>query len=107
MIPVTGGTQRYFHAAARRSRDAGAALAGQIFRLTEVAFLGDKAIIRAQQTVIVLDPARPLPPLSMDFGPNLFRGIMRDLIAAEASQPGGATVARTGTSVHMKETQHG
>jgi hypothetical protein len=107
MIPVTRGTPRYFLAAARRSRDAGTALAGEIFRLTEVAFLDDKAIIKAQQTVIALDPARPMPPLSMDFGPNLFRGIMRDLIAAEASQPGGATVARAGGSVHMKETQNG
>ena len=107
MIPVTEGTPHSFYAAARRSRDAGTAPAGEIFRLTEVAFLDDKAIIEAQRKVIALDPARPMPPLLMDGGPNLFRGTMRDLIAAEASQPGGATVARAGGSVRMKETQNG
>jgi hypothetical protein len=32
----------------------------------------------------------------MDGGPNLFRGIVRDLIAAETSTTGGAEAARAG-----------
>ena len=64
-------------------RQASAELAGEIFRFTEVAFHEDKTIIEAQQKVIALDPSRQMLSLAMDGGPNLFRGIVRELIAAE------------------------
>ena len=67
-----------------------------MFRLTEVAFHEDKVIIEAQQKVICLDPTRQMLSLSMDGGPTLFRGIVQDLIAAEASIAGGVEVARAG-----------
>jgi len=44
--------------------------------------------------VISLDPSRPMLSLSMDAGPNLFRGIVRELMAAETSTAGGAEMAR-------------
>jgi phenylpropionate dioxygenase-like ring-hydroxylating dioxygenase large terminal subunit len=89
VIPVTETTSRYFYSAGGRSKNASAALAGEIFRFTERAFHEDKAIIEAQQTVISLDPSCPMLPLAMDGGPNLFRAIVRDLIAAETSAKAG------------------
>ena len=59
-------------------------------RSHEVAFREDKVVIEAQQTTIALDPARPMPTLSMDGAPNLFRGIVRDLIAAETHRAGAS-----------------
>jgi vanillate O-demethylase monooxygenase subunit len=88
VVPVTATTSRYFYAAGGRSKDATAELAGEIFRFTEVAFHEDKVIIEAQQKVIDQDPTRPMLSLSMDGGPNLFRGMVRELIAAETSTPG-------------------
>ena len=96
VIPVTETTSRYFYSAGGRSKNASAELAGDIFRFTEVAFHEDKVIIEAQQKVIGLDPSRQMLSLSMDGGPNLFRGIVRELIAAETSQSGAADVARAG-----------
>jgi vanillate O-demethylase monooxygenase subunit len=96
VIPVTETTSRYFYAAGGRSKDASADLAGEIFRFTEVAFHEDKVIIEAQQKVIAQDPARQMLQLSMDGGPNLFRGIMRELMAAETSATGTAEAARAG-----------
>ena len=52
-------------------------------RSHEVAFREDKVVIEAQQTTIALDPARPMPTLSMDGAPNLFRGMMCYPITAE------------------------
>jgi phenylpropionate dioxygenase-like ring-hydroxylating dioxygenase large terminal subunit len=96
VIPVTPTTSRYFYSAGGRSKDASEELAGEIFRLTEVAFHEDKVIIEAQQNIINQDPARPMLSLSMDGGPNLFRGIVRELIAAENATTGGAETARAG-----------
>jgi vanillate O-demethylase monooxygenase subunit len=93
---VTDRTSRYFYAAGGRSKDASAELADEIFRFTEVAFYEDKAIIEAQQKVITLDLSRPMLSLAMDGGPNLFRGIMRELMAAETSTTGAAETARAG-----------
>jgi len=96
VIPVTETTSRYFYAAGARSKDASAELAADMFRFTEVAFHEDKVIIEAQQRILALDPARQMLSLSMDGGPNLFRGIVQGLIAAEASAIAGVEVARTG-----------
>jgi vanillate O-demethylase monooxygenase subunit len=96
VIPVTETTSRYFYSAGGRSKNASAELAGDIFRFTEVAFHEDKVIIEAQQKVISLDPSRPMLSLAMDGGPNLFRGIVRELMAAETSTTGGAETARAG-----------
>ena len=96
VIPVSETTSRYFYSAGGRSKNASAALAGEIFRFTEVAFQEDKIIIEAQQRVISLDPSRPMLPLSMDGGPALFRGMVRELIAAETSTTAGAEAARAG-----------
>jgi phenylpropionate dioxygenase-like ring-hydroxylating dioxygenase large terminal subunit len=96
VIPVTETTSRYFYSAGGRSMDASAELAGKIFRFTEVAFHEDKLIIEAQQGVIAQDPARQMVHLSMDAGPNLFRGIMRELMLVESSTAGGAETARAG-----------
>lgn len=96
VIPVTETTSRYFYSAGGRSKDASPELAGEIFRFTEVAFHEDKAIIEAQQKVIAQDPGRQMVSLSMDGGPTLFRGIVRELIAAETSTTGGAEAARAG-----------
>jgi hypothetical protein len=46
--------------------------------------------------VISLDTTRPMLSLSMDGGPNMFRGIVRELIAAEALTDGAADLARAG-----------
>lgn len=62
-------------------------------RFTETAFHEDKAIIEAQQTVIALDPERPMLSMAFDAGPNLFRGIVRQLVAAEAARPERALAA--------------
>jgi vanillate O-demethylase monooxygenase subunit len=96
VIPVTETTSRYFYSAGGRSKDTSAELAGEIFRFTEVAFHEDKVIIEAQQKVIAQDAGRPMLPLSMDGGPTMFRGIVRELIAAETSTAGGAKAARAG-----------
>jgi Vanillate O-demethylase oxygenase C-terminal domain len=85
VIPVTETTSRYFYAAGGRAKDASRDLAADIFRFTEVAFHEDKVIIEAQQKVISLDPTRPMLSMSMDAGPNLFRGIVQSLIDAEAA----------------------
>jgi phenylpropionate dioxygenase-like ring-hydroxylating dioxygenase large terminal subunit len=96
VIPVTDRSSRYFYAAGGRSKDATATLADEIFRFTEVAFHEDKVIIEAQQKVIDRDPARQMLSLAMDGGPNLFRGIVHELIAAESSLTGGVEAARAG-----------
>ena len=93
VIPVTETTSRYFYSAGGRSKNASAELAGEIFRFTEVAFREDKAIIEAQQKVISLDLSRQMLSLAMDGGPNLFRGIVRELMAAETQI---ASAARAG-----------
>jgi phenylpropionate dioxygenase-like ring-hydroxylating dioxygenase large terminal subunit len=85
VIPVTETTSRYFYAAGGRAKDASRNLAADIFRFTEIAFHEDKIIIEAQQKVISLDPSRPMLSLSMDAGPNLFRGIVQNLIDAETA----------------------
>jgi vanillate O-demethylase monooxygenase subunit len=96
VIPVTETTSRYFYSAGGRSKGANKELAGEIFRFTEVAFHEDKVIIEAQQNVINRDPERRMLSLSMDAGPNLFRGIMRELIATENATTAGAETARAG-----------
>jgi hypothetical protein len=67
-----------------------------MFRFTETAFHEDKDIIEAQQKVIALDPDRPMLSMAFDAGPNLFRGIVRQLLAAEAPQPERALAAAQG-----------
>ncbi len=96
VVPVTETSSRYFYSAGGRSRDASAELAGEIFRFTEVAFHEDKIIIEAQQNVINQDRGRQMLSLSMDAGPSLFRGIVRELIAAETMTAGAAETARAG-----------
>jgi len=86
VIPVTETTSRYYYAVGARSCDANAALVGEMFRFTEKAFFEDKEIIEAQQKVIASDPARPMLSTSLDAGPNLFRGIVRRLIAVDAGK---------------------
>jgi hypothetical protein len=93
VTPISGTTSRYFYATGARSADADAALVDEIFRFTETAFLEDKDIIEAQQKVIALDPERPMLSMSFDADPNLFRGIVRQLLAAEAVQPHRALAA--------------
>jgi len=84
VIPVTDTTSRYFYAVGARSQDADEGLVGEMFRFTQTAFFEDKEIIEAQQTIIALDPDRPMLSMSFDAGPNLFRGIIRRLVDAEA-----------------------
>jgi phenylpropionate dioxygenase-like ring-hydroxylating dioxygenase large terminal subunit len=96
VVPVTERTSRYFYAAGGRAKDATPELAGEIFAFTEVAFHEDKVIIEAQQKVIDQDPARQMLSLAMDGGPNLFRGIVRELIAAETTTSGAVEAARAG-----------
>jgi phenylpropionate dioxygenase-like ring-hydroxylating dioxygenase large terminal subunit len=96
VTPMSNATSRYFYATGARSADAGAALADEMFRFTETAFYEDKDIIEAQQKVIALDPDRPMLSMSFDAGPNLFRGIVRQLLAAEAPQPERALAAAQG-----------
>ena len=40
--------------------------------------------------------SRPMLALAMDGGPNLFRGIVQELMAAETATAGGAETARAG-----------
>jgi vanillate O-demethylase monooxygenase subunit len=93
VIAETERTSRYFYATGARSTDATVALADEMFRFTETAFHEDKAIIEAQQKVIDLDPDQPMMSLSSDAGPNLFRGIVKQLVDAEARLPQPARVA--------------
>jgi vanillate O-demethylase monooxygenase subunit len=58
-----------------------------MFRFTEMAFHEDKDIIEAQQKVIDLDPTRQMMSLSFDAGPNLFRGIVQQLVEGEIRDP--------------------
>jgi hypothetical protein len=43
-----------------------------------------------------LDPNRPMLSMSVDAGLNLFRGIVRQLLAAEAPQPERVLAAAQG-----------
>ena len=95
VIPVTETESRYFYAAGGRSRECSPQLADEMFRFTEVAFREDKAIVEAQQRTIARDPDRQMLTLSMDGGPNLFRGIVRTMMAAETSWNNG-DAARAG-----------
>ena len=87
VIAETGRTSRYFYAVGARSSDATVELADEMFRFTEMAFHEDKDIIEAQQKVIDLDPERQMMSLSFDAGPNLFRGIVQQLVEAETRDP--------------------
>lgn len=43
--------------------------------------------ITLRRKVGALDPDRPMLSMAFDAGPNLFRGTVRQLLAAEARQP--------------------
>ena len=87
VIAETERTSRYFYAVGARSSDATVELADEMFRFTEMAFHEDKDIIEAQQKVIDLDPTRQMMSLSFDAGPNLFRGIVQQLVEGEIRDP--------------------
>jgi hypothetical protein len=60
---------------------------------TETAFHEDKEIIEAQQTVLMSRPERTMLSTSSDAGPNLSRGIVKQLAEAERQAPDCALAA--------------
>ena len=77
-----------------RAKNASAELAEEMADFTNVTFREAKTMIEAQQKS--LDPSRPLLMLTIAGGPSLFRGIARELMAAETSTTGGAETVRAG-----------
>ena len=85
---MTARTSRYFYAAGARRRMTSPSSsptrcsASPKWRSTRT-----RRIIEAQQKVIDLDPTRQMMSLSFDAGPNLFRGIVQQLVEGEIRDP--------------------
>jgi hypothetical protein len=77
-----------------RGKDTSADLAEEMAGYTDAAFREDQTIIEAQQESLCA--SRRMSLLTMNQRRNLFRGIVRELMAATTAITGDAETARAG-----------